>query len=302
MSSFAEKPFVRGVVAWCLAARPKTLPAALAPIMMATGLAHLHGSSIQWIRVLLLGLSILFLQVATNFFNDAIDFKKGADQDRIGPQRVTQAGIFNEAVVHRMAWFFCGLTVVVSLPLVAWGGWPIFILGIFSLFLTYGYTGGPYPLAYLGLGDLFVILFFGLIAVGGSYFILTGNYNLEVFLLGLQSGFLSTVLLSINNLRDSDRDKKVNKKTLAVRWGDGFAKIEITLFLLIPVLLSVYWAMAQNNFLFLLILILLPLSLKIVINIFKVKDKRELNSALALAGLHLLLYAVLFTVVSLLSY
>lgn len=288
------------VQSWILAFRLKTLPAAVAPVVTATALAHALDYTLDPQLVALLLLAILSLQIATNLFNDAIDYKKGADDHRrIGPKRVTQSGLFSHKAVTMMGVFFCGLTVVASIPLVITGGLPIFLLGVVSLFLTYGYTGGPYPLAYRGLGDVFVVLFFGLIAVGGSFYVLTKAFRLEPLVLGLQIGFLSTVLIATNNLRDSDSDKLVGKKTLAVRWGDQFVKREIAVLTVLPFVMLLYWYQILSSY-FLIPMIALPLALWIAKSAITNADKRLLNGLLARGGLLLILFSVSFTLACLL--
>jgi len=224
---------------WILALRPKTLTAALVPILVATALVHASGFSVKWWVSAFALLASFFIQIATNLINDAIDFDKGADTDsRTGPQRVTQAGLISRRHVMIGAGL-CLLTALsFGIPLVMEGGLPILIIGVVSLALAYGYTGGPFPLAYLGLGDLFVILFFGLIAVMGTFYLHTGMVSELSAIAGLQIGFLATVLIAINNLRDSPEDVKVGKKTLAVRFGARFSKVEITLLCYAPFLLG----------------------------------------------------------------
>jgi 1,4-dihydroxy-2-naphthoate octaprenyltransferase len=129
-----------------------------------------------------------------------------------------------------------------GVPLVIQGGWPIVAIGLVSIALAYGYTGGPYPLAYKGLGELFVILFFGLVAVGGTFYLHTGFVDITCVITGLQVGFLATVLIAINNMRDAPQDKGVNKRTLAVRFGLGFARMEIAFFVIAPFLIGFFWS------------------------------------------------------------
>ena len=160
------------------------------------------------------------IQIATNFFNDAIDSKKGADTDqRLGPVRVTASGMMSAKAVVIVGGVFLLLACVAAIPLIQARGWMIVAIGLPSLFLAFGYTGGPFPLAYLGLGELFVVLFFGLVAVSGTVFVQTGEWWGSAMILGLVVGCLSAVLISINNLRDVDEDRQSNKRTLAVRWG-----------------------------------------------------------------------------------
>lgn len=230
--------------------------------------------------------SAVSIQIATNLFNDLIDFKKGADTEkRIGPQRMTASGKITPNKMLIMALFFVALATITGLPLVLHGGWPILSIGIVSLILAYMYTGGPFPLAYVGLGDLFVILFFGVIAVGGVYFLNTQTWNLNALVLGLQVGFLSTVLIAINNLRDADQDKLVNKKTLAVRLGQKFVKFEILILIVTSFLAQIYWWNLWGWTSAILPLILIPIAARLCKNIFKEKPSAIYNQFLAQSAL-----------------
>lgn len=281
-----------------LAIRLKTLTAAIVPIMVAASLSYMHYQSVaSWVVVCAL-LSAVCIQIATNFFNDAIDFKKGADtEQRIGPQRVTQSGLMTSRSVFIWAIVFCTIAFGFGIPLVIKGGWVIVAIGLCSLFLAYGYTGGPVPLAYKGLGDLFVIVFFGLIAVGGVYFLLVDSWSVDALVAGLQCGFLATVLIAINNLRDIEQDKIVNKKTLPVRFGESFAKAEITALILITYLLNIYWwSSYQLYWASVLPLLTLPLSLYLLFRLYKTKPAKVYNQFLALAALLQILFCIFLSI------
>ena len=281
------------IKSWFLAARPKTLTASLIPIIAACGLVRSQSLSIQWSLVVCAVVSSFFIQIATNLINDAVDFKKGADaKDRLGPLRVTQSGLITAKRVYLGAAVCLVLAVVSGLPLVIEGGVPILILGVISMFMAYGYTAGPFPLAYRGLGDLFVILFFGIIAVGGMTFILTHQYDLETFILGLQIGFLNTILIAINNLRDVDSDTLVNKKTLAVRLGKSGAKAWIIFLILAPYFLGYYWMFAGKKWLYIVPIIAFPLGLSVLKKILKTEPSAVYNQFLAQSAA----YGLIFTV------
>lgn len=255
---------------WWLAARPKTLTAGVVPIVAATALVHAQDFKIHWWLVGLCLFSTLCIQIATNFINDAIDFAKGADgAERIGPVRATQSGLISGKNLMQVSWVLLLLAFLSGAPLVYFGGWPIVIVGLVSLFMAYSYTGGPLPLAYLGLGDLFVILFFGLIAIGGVYYLQTGEYTTAACILGLQIGLLATVLIAINNFRDIEQDIKANKRTLAVRFGARFARFEIAMLILVSYALQTYWFYQGKIFAALLPLLFLPLGLKIIYQVAK---------------------------------
>lgn len=271
-----------------LAFRPKTLTAALVPCVAATALAQGYGGARLDIFIFAL-LAAFFIQIGTNLVNDAVDFRKGADTEkRIGPQRITQAGILTHSQVLQLGTLFFGLAIVCGIPLVLQGGWIIVVIGLVSVLMGYAYTAGPFPLAYLGLGDLFVILFFGLVAVMGLFYLHTDMWTPDAVILGLQIGFHATVLIAINNLRDMDGDRLVHKKTLAVRFGLRFARFEIAFLVLAPFLLSFYWLWTFPMAAYL-PAVTLPLAFKVIKNIFKNKPSAVYNKFLGQsAGLHLL--------------
>jgi 1,4-dihydroxy-2-naphthoate octaprenyltransferase len=275
-----------------LSFRPKTLTASVVPIFVGTSLAYSEGffsSRVFWSCLM----ASIFIQIATNLFNDAIDFKKGADTEkRIGPQRITQMGFLSSKQVIMLALGFVIMALFAGYPLVVLGGWPILLIGIFSLFLAYGYTGGPWPLAYKGWGDIFVILFFGWIAVGGVYFLQTMTYKLSAFIGGTQVGFLATVLIAINNLRDVETDKLVNKKTWAVRFGKTFVRKEILVLTVVPFALSLFWLLNGKYFAASLPFLVLPITLKLIRGIYKIEPGPFYNQFLTLAALIHMLFGL----------
>ncbi|MEZ4872960.1 MAG: 1,4-dihydroxy-2-naphthoate octaprenyltransferase [Bdellovibrionales bacterium] len=224
------------------AIRPKTLTATFSPILATLGMCYFYLKKVDlWIFVAALA-STSCIQIATNLFNDAIDFQKGADaHSRIGPKRVTQSGEMTVRQVYAVAIGFCIVSLLCGIPLVIEGGAPIVVIGLISIFMAYSYTGGPFPLAYLGLGDLFVMIFFGWIAVMGLSFIQTQEWQWTGFILGTQVGAMGTVLIAINNLRDAEEDKKVGKMTLAARFGESFTKREIAILYATAFGLSSFW-------------------------------------------------------------
>jgi 1,4-dihydroxy-2-naphthoate polyprenyltransferase len=219
--------------AWLLAARPRTLTAAVAPVAAGTGLAAYHGvAAMGPALAALVGAGLI--QVGTNFANDYYDFVRGGDTDeRVGPVRVTQAGILRPEQVRRGMFTVLGLAVAVGVYLVWVGGWPVVAIGVTSVACAVLYTGGPFPLAYHGLGDVFVFVFFGLVAVGGTYYVQGLEWPPDAFLAGVGLGALSTAILVVNNLRDIPTDARAGKRTLAVRIGPGATKVEYVLLLLV---------------------------------------------------------------------
>lgn len=280
--------------AYVLSFRPKTLIAAVVPIVSAAVLAYSEYDALRVSLFVAALLCALSLQIATNLFNDLIDFKKGADDhQRVGPIRVTASGLMSQKQVLAIALVFSAIAVAAGIPLLMVGGWPFALLGLMSLFLAYGYTGGPFPLAYLGIGDIFVVGFFGLVAVCGSYFLFTGDVSVSSIVMGIQVGFLATVLLAINNLRDSRTDGRVGKKTLAVRFGDTFVKAEITFLIVAAFVLTAYWWITYKKIWFVLVVLALPLAFKIIRDVWMITDKAKLNKMLGLSGLLMLVFSVL---------
>ena len=206
--------------AWLLAARPKTLPAAIVPVWSGCLMVDAIGYDVSYRLAVVTLMGAIFIQIATNFFNDVIDARKGADTiERIGPTRATASGLLSPKAMYAGAAFMLLQALVCGFLLFNARGWPIIAIGIPSLYLSYGYTGGPVPLAYRGLGEIFVILFFGFVAVMGTIFIQTGFWPWQGWILGLQIGCLSAVLIAVNNYRDLEEDRAANKRTLVVRWG-----------------------------------------------------------------------------------
>src|SRR5436190_21089721 len=187
--------------AWILAARPKTLSASVVPVLVGTALAY--RVSFVWLPFACALLGAIFVQIGTNLVNDALDFRRGADtSERLGPIRVTQAGLLGYDTVLRGAYVCFAAAGILGVPLILRGGWPIAIVGVASILAAYAYTGGPYPLAYHGMGELFVLVFFGFIAVAGSYYVQRLAVDPAAGIAGLAVGCLAVVLLAINNLRD----------------------------------------------------------------------------------------------------
>ena len=211
---------------WWIASRPKTLWASIVPVVIGGAMAVAdHGFHLLAFLVALV--AALAIQIGTNFCNDYADFKKGADtEDRVGPLRVTQAGLVSESAILRATVLMFGLAFLLSWFLIARGGWPILVVGVLSILSGVLYTAGPKPLGYLGLGDLFVLVFFGPVAVAGTYYVQTLRLPVHVVVAGLAPGLLSVAILAVNNLRDVDGDRIVGKRTLAVRFGERFARVE----------------------------------------------------------------------------
>lgn len=282
---------------WLLAIRPKTLAASICPVAIGTAMAYGDGVW-DWPTAILCLLGALFIQIGTNLANDYFDFKKGADTfERIGPTRVTQAGLIKPHLV--MSGFIVSflLTILISIKLIERGGWPIAAIGISSIICGIGYTAGRYALGYLGLGELFVLIFFGPVAVAGTYYVQSLEINLAVILAGVGPGMISVGILAINNLRDIDTDFKSEKRTLAVRFGRSFA-IQEYLFAVItagltPVLL---FAVMEDHLPILAASLILFMAIPTIVTVVNKMDGPSLNRALADTGKLLFIYTFIFAV------
>lgn len=281
---------------WFLAARPKTLWASVAPVVVGAAMAEGDGVFHAPSALTALACAVL-IQVATNFANDLFDFEKGADtESRQGPLRVTQAGFVTPGTMKRGIAAVLTLTLLGGLYLVWRGGWPAALIGLFSVAAGLLYTGGPRPLGYLGLGDLFVLVFFGPVAVAGTYYVQTLSVNLTVVAAGLAPGLLSVAILAVNNLRDADEDRRTGKRTLAVRFGRGFVRAEyvaaVVAACLLPLALYLVsgqrpWSAATA----VVVVAALPAFRRIFVS-----EGPSLNPVLAYTAKLLLLYSALFSV------
>jgi 1,4-dihydroxy-2-naphthoate octaprenyltransferase len=234
-----------GVSIWLEAARPKTLWAAVAPVLMASAMAwsadSFHGPTFGVIIA-----AALLIQIGTNLANDYFDFRKGTDTEhRIGPTRITQAGLARPGAVMAAFIVAFGLAVLLGVYLLLRGGWPIAVIGLSSVLLGVLYTGGPWPLAYVGLGDVFAFLYFGPVASAGTWYLMTRSWSAESILAGCAAGCFSAALLTVNNFRDIVSDARGNKRTLAVRFGPCFARTEffamLTGAVLVPFVLAAFY-------------------------------------------------------------
>jgi 1,4-dihydroxy-2-naphthoate octaprenyltransferase len=289
-------PISRKARTFLLASRPKTLPAAIAPVAAGCALAWKIHHAFNLTLALCTLLSTLAIQSATNYFNDAVDAGKGADtSQRLGPRRATATGLVSPRAMLTAGAAALLAAIAFSLPLIAARGWPILAIGMLALYFSYGYTGGPAPLAYLGLGELFVILFFGLIAVSGTVFVQTGSWTPHSLIAGFQAGLLSTALIAINNLRDRHEDQQSGKRTLAVRTGPAAARAMITTWCLLPFALGFLWLLyPQTHRLAWWPLPAAALGCFVSWKVIRAEPSRTYNRYLALAALQLILWTTLF--------
>lgn len=283
------------VKAILVAARPRTLSAALVPVWLGCAWAW-HGRGVFDLVLALCTLgSALAIQVATNFFNDALDFRKGADTGkRLGPVRVTASGLLDPRAVMLLGAAFLGVACLLAWPLVAARGWPILAIGLPSLYFAFGYTGGPLPLAYRGLGEFFVLVFFGWVAVAGTVFVQTGDWDPFALVLGTQVGLLSVALIAINNLRDVEEDRTTGKRTLAVRFGVPWARRGILSCFALAFALGAVWGATGHPGAALAPLLALPTAWRVSHGVLRHEPGPSYNRLLAGTGLALLLFAAGF--------
>lgn len=233
-----------------LASRLQTLTAILGPVLVGAFMAmKVSPAELNMIYIIPILLAGFCIQIATNFFNDYLDSERGGDkEDRLGPSRITALNLAESLEVKKWAYRFCVFALIIGIPVVYRAGWPFLVLGLTSLFLSYLYTGTRFSLAYNGIADAFVILFFGGIAVSGTFYILTLTFSWSVFLIGLQLGCLCDILLVVNNLRDQHQDIINHKKTLIVRFGRKFGLIKYLLLILLGFLPTLFWPSEFFNF------------------------------------------------------
>ncbi|WNO08911.1 1,4-dihydroxy-2-naphthoate polyprenyltransferase [Teredinibacter sp. KSP-S5-2] len=240
---------------WILAIRPRTLPASISPIILASALAFTQ-QQFSWVVFFVATFCALCLQVAVNLANDYFDAKSGVDtEERLGPTRVTQSGLISEKSVFSALIIFTLMAFFSGVYLSFLSGWEIFALGMLSIAGVYAYSGGPWPLASHGLGEVTVLIFFGWVAVGGCYYVHTGELTVLVMSYGTIAGLLSALIMLVNNLRDIETDQRANKCTLAVRFGDKNTRI---LFKLILIVVVIWHAWLTHNDIYALVI---PLAL-----------------------------------------
>lgn len=281
---------------WFLAVRPKTLTASLVPVLVGAALAASQ-MTIAWDPILFALLTALSIQIGTNLINDAIDCRKGADTvGRLGPMRVAASGLLTEQQVMAGGIMALLLAVLFGLPLMIQGGWVIALLLMLAVACAYCYTGGPYPIAYNGLGELFVFVFFGLASTGGVYYLLTERLDWIVFLAATQVGLMSVLVIAMNNFRDREEDLKNNKNTMAVIFGETFARCQVSFLALMPFCLNFWWADLRYEPAAWLPFLALPIAAYLVWNIWVVPLGIIYNKFFVLSAFLHLCFGLLLTI------
>ena len=280
---------------WLNATRPKTLPAGLMPVIIGSSIAY----SAHHFSYLLFAVTVacsLLIQIITNYLNELYDYRKGADgKDRVGPLRIVSAGIVSSRAMAIVSSGLILITLSLGMLLVAHAGIPVLVIGLLSLFMAYAYTGGPFPLAYKGLGDIFVLVFFGLVATAGTYYVQAVSLNSIVIIAGFAPGLFSANILAVNNIRDIDSDRKICKMTLQARLG---ARRSVILYIALNIIsfqVPVVLALLGKHWLLLLPLLALPRSISICKKLL-ITTGAGLNIILADTGKLLVVYGMLQTI------
>lgn len=280
---------------WIIGARPRTLPAAVAPVVVATALAGSDASLFPALLALIVSLS---LQVGVNYANDYSDGIRGTDRDRVGPTRITASGLATPASVKAAAFISFAVGAVAGLGLAVMTSWWLIAVGLISILAAWGYTGGKNPYGYLGLGELFVFIFFGVVATVGTFYVQTETITANSVLASIPMGTFACALLAINNIRDRALDAPAGKKTLAVRLGDRKARY----FFVALIVLGYLAVFAMGKPWVLLTLITLPVALQLIRGVLGSAQGRELIPLLAKTGQLQLLFALTFSLSLVLSH
>jgi 1,4-dihydroxy-2-naphthoate octaprenyltransferase len=300
MTAVATAP--SGVRIWLMAARVRTLPAAIAPVLVGTALAG-FAHVFHPLRFLAALLGAVFIQVGTNLSNDYSDARRGADaEDRLGPVRVTAGGLVPPRRVLVATYVSFGIAVLFGVYLIVVAGWQLLLVGAASILAGVLYTGGPRPYGYEGLGEVFVFLFFGIVAVAGSYFVQVKHLNWEAFALAVPVGLIAAGILVVNNVRDIDSDRRAGKRTLAVRLGRDRTRVMFAAIVYLAyVLAPVTWIFGPLRPWLLLSWLTLPLAAAVTRIVRNHADGPSLNQALARTGMLQLAFCALLSAGLLLS-
>lgn len=288
---------------WMLAIRPKTLFASQAPVVLGLAVAYVENQNLNVTVAILTALCALTLQVASNLANDYLDAIRGVDSDaRLGPIRVTSSGLISASTMKRALITCLAIAFILGIYLMVVGGPFIMAIGLLSLYFAYGYTGGPFPLSYNGLGEVAAFIFFGVIAVVGTTYLQTKNVSQLALILGMGPGFISACILAVNNLRDIASDTEAKKRTLAVRFGERFQRYLCISTILFSTVVCVY-VMITYHFKWLFPVILLPFFFhKTWLQILYHPIDSKLNNALARTAQYNLLYCLFLAIGMILSF
>ena len=281
---------------WIYAARMRILPASAIPTIAGIMLAAIDGA-FDLFTACITVLSAMMLQTTSNYLNDLYDFKKGADLKRIGPPRAVASGMISESAMMKMSWILFTITFFIGLILVQTAGWPILFIGLISLWAAFAYTGGPYPLAYHGLGEATAFVFYGLIPVWGAYYIQSPDFvfRIQVILTGTIMGLFAAKILLVNNIRDIETDPIAGKITLAVMLGEKKSRLLYALLMILSYIFLFLLARIQDNAVYLMPWILLPFAVYLTKGVFKT-EKEKLNPYVFKTAIHLFAFGIILCI------
>ncbi len=281
---------------WIYAARMRILPASAIPTIAGIMLAAIDGA-FDLFTACITVLSAMMLQTTSNYLNDLYDFKKGADLKRIGPPRAVASGMISESAMMKMSWILFTITFFIGLILVQTAGWPILFIGLISLWAAFAYTGGPYPLAYHGLGEATAFVFYGLIPVWGAYYIQSPDFvfRIQVILTGTIMGLFAAKILLVNNIRDIETDPIAGKITLAVMLGEKKSRLLYALLMILSYIFLFLLARIQDNAVYLLPWILLPFAVYLTKGVLKT-EKEKLNPYVFKTAIHLFAFGIILCI------
>ncbi|NCW94426.1 MAG: 1,4-dihydroxy-2-naphthoate polyprenyltransferase [Actinobacteria bacterium] len=280
---------------WIAGARPKTLPAAIAPVLVGTAFAGYNANAVNFFLALVVGVA---LQVGVNYANDYSDGVKGTDKDRVGPMRLVGSGAATPEAVKHAALIAIAIAAIAGVSLAARSSWILIALGVLSIIAAWTYTGGPKPYGYFALGEVSVFIFFGLVATLGTYFAHVGSLSFEVLLASFAMGCLACAILVLNNLRDLEKDKLAGKITLAVKIGHSQTRRFYQALLFTPLLIAI--ALVPTSFYFLLAFLALPQILKVTASIRTGASGSALIELLERTGKIQIIYSLAISLASLL--
>jgi len=281
---------------WIYAARMRILPASAIPTIAGIMLAAIDGA-FDLFTACITVLSAMMLQTTSNYLNDLYDFKKGADLKRIGPPRAVASGMISESAMMKMSWILFTITFFIGLILVQTAGLPILFIGLISLWAAFAYTGGPYPLAYHGLGEATAFVFYGLIPVWGAYYIQSPDFAFrpQVILTGIIMGLFAAKILLVNNIRDIETDPIAGKITLAVMLGEKKSRLLYALLMILSYIFLFLLARIQDNAVYLLPWILLPFAVYLTRGVLTT-EKEKLNPYVFKTAIHLFAFGIILCI------
>lgn len=281
--------------AWLLAARPKTLTGAIIPVLIGSALAFAD-ETFHWLPALVCLLFAGFMQIAANFINDLFDFKKGTDRDdRLGPERACSQGWISPEAMKGGIGVVVALACSIGSILLLYAGWELIVVGLLCVLFAFLYTAGPYPLSYNGWGDALVILFFGFIPVGGTYYVQALTWTPDVTVASLICGLLIDTLLVVNNYRDRDADAKSGKRTLVVRFGEPFGRYLYLTLGGVAALLCLWFVATGHPLVVVAMVAYLALHFRTWKEMVQIRSGKKLNSILGKTSLNMLLMGILLS-------